>query len=67
MEEKQFEAAMTYIVAALEEKGYKPYDQLLGYVGTKCPVYITRYRNARDLIQSLNMDQIMRYIQRMER
>ena len=44
MEERQFIAAMEYIVAALKERGYDPYAQLTGYITENEPTYITNHK-----------------------
>ena len=62
-----FTATMEYIVAALEEKGYDPYAQFIGYVTTKDSQYITRYKEARKLIESLDFKMVKKYVQNMKR
>lgn len=62
MNERHFKTTMDSIVAALREQGYDPYDQLRGYIETKDPVYITRHRDARNMIQTLDTEQIAQYI-----
>ena len=41
---------------ALSEKGYNPINQLVGYVLTEDPTYITNYKNARGLIRRIDRD-----------
>ena len=41
------------------EKGYEPLDQIVGYLLSGDPTYITSYRNARVLIKRLERDQIL--------
>lgn len=67
LDDRQFEAVMDHIVSALREKGYDPYEQLLGYRETEYPAYITRHRNARKLIQFLELEKITKYMQDMVR
>lgn len=62
MDERHFKTAMDSIVSALREQGYDPYDQLRGYIETRDPVYITRHRDARNLIQTLDVEDIAQYI-----
>ena len=57
---------MKQIIAALRERGYDPYAQLTGYVVEKSPVYITSYNNARSLIQTLDFEQVKRYVEGMQ-
>lgn len=65
MDERQFIAAMDHIVAALRERGYDPYAQLTGYVTENEPTYITSYKGARQLILTLDKEQVQRYVDRM--
>ena len=44
---------------ALSEKGYNPINQLVGYVLTEDPTYITNYKNARSLIRRIDRDELM--------
>ena len=44
---------------ALSEKGYNPINQLVGYVLTEDPTYITNYKNARGLIRRIDRDEPM--------
>jgi len=47
------------VCLSLKEKGYDPIDQIVGYLLSGDPAYITNYRNARILIKRLERDQIM--------
>jgi uncharacterized protein (UPF0297 family) len=47
------------VCSALKEKGYDPLDQIVGYLLSGDPAYITSYRNARVLIKRLERDQIL--------
>ena len=44
---------------ALSEKGYNPLNQLVGYVLTEDPTYITNYKNARGMIRRIDRDELM--------
>lgn len=46
------------VYEALEKKGYNPEAQILGYILTEDPTYITTYNNARELITQLDRDEI---------
>ena len=59
MDEKQFEATMEFIVAALKERGYDPYAQLYGYIKENEPTYITSHNGARSLIMKVERDEII--------
>ncbi len=47
------------VYAALKEKGYNPISQLVGYVVSGDPTYITNYRNARALITRVDRDDLL--------
>ena len=47
------------VYAALEEKDYNPIDQLVGYLISGDPSYITSYNNARTLIKSIDRDELI--------
>ena len=44
---------------ALNEKGYNPINQIVGYLLTEDPTYITNYNNARSMISKLDRDELM--------
>ncbi len=50
------------VYAALEAKGYQPLNQIVGYILSGDPAYITSYNNARALIKKFDRDQ---YIEEM--
>ena len=56
MEIKQ---AVLQVYRALEEKGYNPINQLVGYIISEDPTYITNYNNARSLICRLDRDELL--------
>jgi uncharacterized protein (UPF0297 family) len=47
------------VYAALEEKGYNPLNQLVGYMMSGEPAYITSHKEARSLICKIDRDEIM--------
>ena len=47
------------VCTALNEKGYDPLDQIVGYLLSGDPAYITSHKNARVLIRKLDRDQIL--------
>ncbi len=65
MDENRFNEVMNCIVAALKERGYDPYMQLLGYVTHNEPTYITSHNGARALIQTLDFEQVKEYVHKM--
>ena len=52
-------AVLREVCSALQEKGYDPLDQIVGYLLSGDPAYITSHRNARVLIRRLERDQIL--------
>ena len=44
---------------ALNEKGYNPINQIVGYLLTEDPTYITNYNNARSLIRKVDRDELL--------
>ena len=56
MEIKQ---AVLQVYRALEEKGYNPINQLVGYILSEDPTYITTYKNARALIRKVDRDDLL--------
>ena len=66
MSSQEFNKTMEYIIQAMREKGYDPYQQLRGYLLENKPGYITRYKDARTLIQTLDMDQVKRFVREMK-
>ena len=55
---------MQSVTAALSERGYNPVTQIVGYLITNDPAYISSYRNARTLIQTVERDEILKEIVR---
>lgn len=47
------------VYKALEEKGYNPINQIVGYILSGDPTYITSYNNARTLIRQLERDELL--------
>ena len=49
---------------ALNEKGYNPINQIVGYLITEDPTYITNYNHARSMICKLDRDELMQQLVR---
>ena len=49
---------------ALTEKGYNPINQIVGYLLSEDPTYITNYNNARSLICKLDRDELLQELVR---
>lgn len=47
------------VYSALNEKGYNPINQIVGYILSEDPTYITNYKNARSLIRKIDRDDLL--------
>lgn len=47
------------VYEAMSEKGYNPIGQIVGYLLSEDPTYITNYKNARALIRKVDRDELM--------
>ena len=52
------------VYEALTEKGYNPINQIVGYLLTEDPTYITNYNNARSMICKMDRDELMQVLVR---
>ena len=50
---------LTTVYQALEAKGYNPINQIVGYLISGDPAYITSYQNARNLMRKIERDEMM--------
>ena len=55
---------LTTVYQALEEKGYNPINQIVGYILSEDPTYITNHNNARALICRLDRDELLQELVR---
>jgi len=51
---------MSQVYASLKENGYDPINQLVGYILSEDPTYITNRNNARGLIRKVDRDELLR-------
>ncbi len=58
-EENKAREILLQVYEALKEKGYNPINQLVGYLLSGDPAYITSYNNARSLIRQLERDELL--------
>ncbi len=56
---KEVSETLAIVYRALEEKGYNPINQIVGYLLSGDPAYIPRYQDARNLIRRHERDEIM--------
>ncbi len=61
VKEQQYdvESILRDVYAALSEKGYNPINQIVGYIMSGDPTYITSYNGARSLIMKVERDEIL--------
>ena len=52
-------ALLIEVYEALKEKGYDPINQIIGYILSGDPTYITSHKNARNLIRKLERDELI--------
>ncbi|HIR30817.1 MAG TPA: IreB family regulatory phosphoprotein [Candidatus Faecousia faecavium] len=50
------------VYEALTEKGYNPINQIVGYLLTEDPTYITNYNSARSMICKIDRDELMQVL-----
>ena len=50
---------LSAVYDALRQKGYNPVNQIVGYILSEDPTYITNYNNARSLICRLDRDELL--------
>ena len=62
--EQAMKVILTTVYDALREKGYNPINQLVGYLLTEDPTYITNYNNARTNICKLDRDELLQELVR---
>ena len=55
---------LTTVYRALEEKGYNPINQIVGYILSEDPTYITNHNHARTLIRKLDRDELLQVLVR---
>ena len=55
---------LTAVYDALREKGYNPINQIVGYILSEDPTYITNHNNARPLIRKLDRDELLQELVR---
>lgn len=56
---RQMKAILAAVFEALSEKGYNPVDQIVWYILSEDPTYITNHKNARSLICRIDRDELM--------
>lgn len=57
--EQEMKEILTKVYDALKEKGYNPTNQIVGYILSEDPTYITTFNNARSLIRKIDRDELL--------
>ncbi len=60
--EQEVRRIMLVVYNALKEKGYNPVNQLVGYILSEDPTYITTHNNARNLIRRIDRDTLLQIL-----
>ena len=58
-QEREIHEIMFVVYNALKEKGYNPINQIVGYILSEDPTYITTHNNARSLIRKVDRDVLL--------
>ena len=57
--ENEIKDILLQVYSALSEKGYNPINQIVGYILSEDPTYITNHKNARSLIRRIDRDDLL--------
>ena len=60
--ENELKRNLTIIYDALIQKGYNPINQIVGYILSEDPTYITTYNNARSIIRHIDRDELLQVL-----
>ena len=60
--DEEIKAILTAVYNALQEKGYNPINQIVGYILSEDPTYITNHMGARTLIRKLDRDELLQVL-----
>ena len=60
--DNEMKEILSTVYQALNEKGYNPINQLVGYILSEDPTYITTYNNARSLIRRIDRDELLQIL-----
>ena len=62
--ESEMKNNLRLVYEALNEKGYNSISQIVGYILSEDPTYITTYNNARSLIRKIDRDELLQILVR---
>lgn len=57
--EKSMQENLAEVYRALQEKGYNPINQIVGYILSEDPTYITTHNGARSTVRKIDRDELM--------
>lgn len=57
--DQEIKAILASVYDSLKQKGYDPINQIVGYILSEDPTYITNFNNARSLIRKLDRDELL--------
>ena len=60
----EIKAILSSVYQALQEKGYNPINQIVGYILSEDPTYITNHNQARTLIRKVDRDELLQILVR---
>ena len=62
--ETRVKMVLDVVYNAMEEKGYNPVNQIVGYIMSGDPTYITNHNNARTMIRKIDRDELLQVLVR---
>lgn len=60
--EREVREVLITVYEALRQKGYNPINQIVGYILSEDPTYITTHNNARSLIRHIDRDELLQLL-----
>ncbi|MDR1464403.1 MAG: IreB family regulatory phosphoprotein [Oscillospiraceae bacterium] len=60
--EEEMRQVLRVVYDALVEKGYNPISQIVGYILSEDPTYVTTHNNARSLVRRLDRDELLQVL-----
>ena len=60
--DQEIKTILSSVYASLREMGYNPINQIVGYILSEDPTYITNHNNARTLIRQLDRDELLQVL-----
>ena len=60
--DEEIKVILSTVYSSLREKGYNPINQIVGYILSEDPTYITNHNNARTLIRQLDRDELLQVL-----